>query len=77
MYFWVVAGVRAYDDVGIGRLAVDFCRNCPVVFPLDKDVEECDFSFLFFFTGKLDSWVDAIEAVVEIRCGITAVVVVS
>ena len=77
MNFGVVAGVRAYDDVCVGVFPVDLCRDSPVIIPLNEDIEERNFSFLFFFTSKFDSGVDVVETVVEVGCGVAAVVVVA
>ncbi len=53
------------------------CRDGPVIIPLNEDIEERNFTFLFFLTSKFDSGVDVVETVVEVGCGVAAVVVVA
>ena len=70
----IMTGVRADDDVGVGRFTVDLGGHAAVSLPRDKDVEEGNLAIYFRFSCELHTVVHSIEAIVECLCRVNIIV---
>ena len=67
----VLAGLRLYAYISIGRFSVNLSRDGPVLMSSDQNIKEGDRSIDFFFAGKLNPRVNGIQAFLELGCRVT------
>ena len=73
----VVTRVWFENDVSVGWFAVHFGTEVAIAVFFDEDVEKSDFAIFFFFSGEFESWMNGVEAIVEVGCWVCAGVVVA
>ena len=77
MNFWIMARFQADEDVWIVIFLVDVRADGAILVALYQDIEKGYFPIDFFFPSKFYSWMNIIEALVEVGCWVGAVVAVA